>query len=284
MQLRRSTAEIFVPDGLPPAEALARVTHLGIGAHHDDLEFMAYHGISECFMSDAMWFGGVTCTDGSGSARSGAYASCEDGAMRAIRRREQNAAAIVGRFAAMVQLDHSSGSVKAENGELVSDLGEVLRTARPEVVYTHNPADKHETHVAVFAAVLKALRELPPALQPKAVYGCEVWRDLDWVLDSEKVALDVSAREHLALALSGIFDSQISGGKRYDLATLGRRRANATFFQSHATDQAEMLSFALDLMPLVRDPALDVIDYTCGFIDRLKADVRGKLERYFHPR
>ena len=35
-------------------------------------------------------------------------------------------------------------------------------------------------------------------------------------------------------ALIGVFDSQIAGGKRHDLAVLGRRRANATYNASHA--------------------------------------------------
>ena len=42
-------ADVFVPDGLPPAAALARTTHLAIAAHQDDIEIMAYHGIAECF-------------------------------------------------------------------------------------------------------------------------------------------------------------------------------------------------------------------------------------------
>ena len=50
--------------------------------------------------------------------------------------------------------------------------------------------------------------------------------------------MDVSGRDNLAAAMNGVFDSQIAGGKRYDLATIGRRAANATFFESHATDQA----------------------------------------------
>ena len=32
MKLNRPGAEIWVPDGQPPAEALSRTTHLGIGA------------------------------------------------------------------------------------------------------------------------------------------------------------------------------------------------------------------------------------------------------------
>ncbi len=39
--------------------------------------------------------------------------------------------------------------------------------------------------------------------------------------DEDKVAFDLSAQENLQMALLGVFDSQISGGKRYDLATMG---------------------------------------------------------------
>ena len=64
MKLHNSTAEIFVPDGQPVGQALKRITHLGIGAHQDDLEFMAFHGILECYASNTRWFGGVTCAKG----------------------------------------------------------------------------------------------------------------------------------------------------------------------------------------------------------------------------
>ena len=47
MTFHNSTAEIYVPDGKSVVAALKRVTHLGIGAHQDDLEFMAFHGILE---------------------------------------------------------------------------------------------------------------------------------------------------------------------------------------------------------------------------------------------
>jgi LmbE family N-acetylglucosaminyl deacetylase len=145
------------------------------------------------------------------------------------------------------------------------------------VVYTHNPADKHDTHVAVAGATLAALRALPPESQPERVLGCEIWRDLDWLPDRRKVALDVSQRQHLAAALNGVFDSQIAGGKRYDLAVLGRRRGHATFFESHGVDAAEMLTFAVDLTPLLQAPALTLADYMAGLIEELKTEVMGKL-------
>jgi LmbE family N-acetylglucosaminyl deacetylase len=280
MQLRNPSADIFIPDGKAPGEALARVTHLGVGAHQDDLEFMAFHGIQACYHSDADWFGGVTCTNGSGSSRTGSYARYTDNEMMAVRREEQRQAAIVGWYAAMLQLDYTSKIVKdVADARLKDDLKDILAAARPRIVYTHNPADKHDTHVAVVVAVLQAMRELPREQRPQAVHGCEVWRNLDWMADDEKIVHDVCGHENLAAALNGLFDSQIAGGKRYDLAVMGRRRANATFFESHGVDQSDALAFAMDLTPLVQDDTLDVVTYVTGFIDRFKADVTAKLRK-----
>lgn len=278
MKLNQSTAELFIPDGVPNGEALQRVTHLGIGAHQDDLEFMAFHGILTCFNRKDRWFGGVTCTNGAGSSRIGPYATFTDEKMMAIRLQEQNTAAIIGGYAAMFQLGYPSSAVKSPTAsELKDDLKTILTACQPGVVYTHNPADKHDTHIGVTIAALQAMRELPCDQRPKQVIGCEVWRALDWLPDEDKILMDVSGRDNLAASLNGVFDSQIAGGKRYDLATLGRRAANATFFDSHATDASNQLIFGLDLTPLVADESKDIVTYVCGLIDRFNADVRMKL-------
>ena len=278
MKLHNPKARIFIPDARPQPEALARVTHLGIGAHQDDLEFMAFHGILECFAKDDRWFGGVTCTDGAGSSRTGPYANFTDAAMMAIRRKEQDTAALIGGYGAMIQLDYPSSAVKSPTDtSLKEDLLEILTATLPETVYTHNPADKHDTHIGVTIAALQAIREMPAASRPKKVIGCEVWRALDWLPDDEKVLMDVSGRDNLAAALNGVFDSQIAGGKRYDLATLGRRSANATFFDSHATDASNQLIFGIDLTPLITDDTKDIVTFVCDTIDRFNADVRLKL-------
>ncbi len=282
MNFSNPSASIYVPSDQTIEVAFPRVTHLGIGAHQDDLEFMAFHGIEACYRQSDKWFGGVTCTDGAGSSRTGLYKSYSDAEMCAVRRREQEQAAVVGEYAAMVQLDYPSSSMKdPSNPSPVEDLLAILEATRPDVVYTHNLADKHATHVAVTAAVLKALRSLPPDTQPKQVLGCEVWRGLDWMLDTDKSLLDVSGRPNLAAAIGGIFDSQIAGGKRYDLAVQGRRLANATFFDSHAVDDVEQLWFAMDLTPLVNDPTLDPVEFAAAFIQRFEKDVRNSLVNYF---
>jgi len=180
----------------------------------------------------------------------------------------------------MIPLGYPSAVVKsATDTALKDDLKQILSTTRPEMVYTHNPADKHDTHVGVVIAALQALRELPRDQRPRHVWGCEVWRNLDWMPDPAKVLMDVSGRAHLAAALNGVFDSQIAGGKRYDLATSGRRTANATFFETHATDQAAQVIFGMDLTPLVANESADITAYVCGFIDQFKTDVRQKLTR-----
>ena len=284
VKLNNQSAEVFVPDQQPARAALARITHLGIGAHQDDLEFMAFHGIAACYDSDTEWFGGVTCTNGAGSSRTGAYAKLSDAQMAALRREEQRKAATAGRYAAMVQLDYPSAAVKrASDARLQDDLRSILVTAKPKVVYTHNLADKHDTHVAVGLRVIAAIRSLPPDQRPQTVHGCEVWRDLDWMLDAEKVVHDVGGKEALAAELGGHFASQIAGGKRYDLAVMGRRRANATFFESHGADRSEAVSFAMDLTPLVRDDALDIAGYVMGYVERMKADIAARLKRNLGP-
>lgn len=271
-------ADIYIPDGLPLETALARITHLGIGAHQDDLEFMASHGILECHGRDDLWFGGVTCTDGSGSFRSGPYANHTDGQMMAVRREEQRAAALLGGYGAMIQLGYPSAAAKnPADPALKEDLRQFLAASRPRVVYTHNPADKHDTHIGVLAAAIQAMRELPPGQRPEQVVGCELWRDLDWLPDSRKVVMDVSGRENLSQALVGVFDSQISAGKRYDLAIPGRRAANATFLESHTGDKAAQVAFGMDLTPLVADESLDILGFTLWLVDEFRDDVRARL-------
>lgn len=274
MNLRKEGAEIFVPDGTPVDEALARTTHMGIGAHQDDLEIMAYDGILKCFAQPDRWFMGVTCTNGSGSPRAGLYADYTDEMMMEVRRAEQKKAAVVGEYSAQALLNYASKELRdPDNPDPRADLVDLLRAARPEVVYTHNFADKHTTHIGAAARALEAIRELDPAERPAKLYGCEVWRDLDWLLDEEKVHFDVEGHENLEMALLGIFDSQDVGGKRYDLATLGRRRAHATYAESHETDVTSSMIFAMDLTPLIEDDDLDPREYVKGFIDRFAANV-----------
>lgn len=258
------------------AAALARTTHLGIGAHQDDLEFMALHGIGSCHGKPDSWFSGITCTDGGGSPRTGDFARCSDAEMRAIRKAEQEAAARLGEYALIAQLAHPSEAVRdpRQRASLVEDLVELIRRARPGAIYTHNPFDRHPTHLAVFHATIAAIRKLPPGSRPQQVLGCEVWRGLDWLPDPYKVVLDVSAYAELSRHLAGAFPSQIAGGKRYDLAIEGRRRANATFHDSHAADTASHADYAIDLTPLIQAEGPSIEAFVDGVLSAFSRQIR----------
>jgi LmbE family N-acetylglucosaminyl deacetylase len=280
MQFHLPSAEIFIPDNLPAEQALARTTHMAVSAHQDDIEIMAAAAILECYQQEEKWFTGVVLTDGRGSPRSGLYASYDDEEMRKTRFKEQRKAAVLGEYAAQVMLDYPSQAVKdGTNRQPVDDLAALLKVARPKIVYTHNLADKHDTHVGTALKVIAAIRSLGKADRPEKLYGCEVWRDLDWMVDGDKVPFDLSAHENLQAALLGVFDSQIVGGKRYDQASLGRRRANATYFESHGVDETTGLSYAMDLTPLLLDPSKDILSFVNEHIQRFAQDVADRLER-----
>ena len=280
MKLSRAQADIFVPDGRPARDALMGVTHLCVAAHQDDIEIMAHDGIADCLDQAGKAFGGVVMTNGAGSPRTGAYAHMTDEQMQAVRREEQREAARLGRYAIQLQLAHSSSQVKtAGHADVAADLEAIFRGCLPEVIYLHNHADKHDTHVAVFLRCLEALRRLPAAQRPARVVGCEVWRDLDWLVDTDKVALDAGRHPDLAARLLRVFDSQVTGGKRYDLAAIGRRAAHATFHTSHVTDCFQGITWAMDLTPLVATPELKVEDFVAGYLTRLRDDVMDRLSR-----
>jgi len=278
LQLNNPGAELFIPDGASEDEALQRTTQMAIGAHPDDLEIMAYHAIIGCFGKTDEWFTGITVTDGAGSPRDDVYADYTDEEMRLVRKTEQKKAAMIGEYSLVALLDYPSSAVKDPlNEEVVAELAEIIRQANPQVISTHNLADKHDTHVSVALRTIQALRLLPAEVRPAKLYGCEVWRDLDWMVDEDKVAFDVSAHDNLAIALTGVMDSQVCGGNRYDLATMGRRRANATYYATHGVETATSMIFAMDLTPLIEDDSLDIGQYVAEHINRFAKDVSDRL-------
>ena len=102
---------------------------------------------------------------------------------------------------------------------------------------------------------------------------------LEWLPDSAKVLMDVSGKDNPAAVLNGLLDSRIAAGKRYDLATLGRRAANAAFSDSHSADASTQPVFGMDLTPLVADDPMDILEYVCGFIDHFQTDVCEELSQ-----
>lgn len=281
MKLTQPGAEIFVPDDTALDTAFSRTTHLAVSAHQDDIEIMAYHGILACFQNPDLWFSAVTVTNGSGSPRADLYANYTDEDMMKVRRKEQKKAAAIGEYSVQFLLDYPSSAVKDKNNRApIEDLKQILIATKPKFIYTHNLADKHDTHVGVTIRLIQALREVKEQYQPEKVYGGEVWRDLDWLTDEDKVPFDVSAHENLQASLLGVFDSQIAGGKRYDLATMGRRKAHATYFASHGIDTATSLNFGMDLTPLVEDVSLNPYELVQQYIQRFAAEVEQRIKKF----
>lgn len=264
----------FIPDRVSREKALQRTTHLGIGAHPDDLEIMALQGILECHGRTDSWFAGITCTNGSGDRKE------DNPALTKLvdqRRREQNRAASLGGYSFVAQLGFSSGEIQGAGLiRLERELIEMLAELRPGIIYTHNPADKHPTHVAVLQAVLAALRALPRERRPARLLGCEVWRGLDWLADEFKYLLPIVDRGRLGRRLISVFRSQ-TAGKNYAVAAEGRRRANATFFQPRQDDRVEQLAFAMDLTSLLEDETLSLSDFMSPLLKSFENDVLGRL-------
>jgi len=161
----------------------------------------------------------------------------------------------------------------------VRELAEIVTATRPVNVYTHNLADKHTTHLAAGLATVEALRSLPLDQRPWQVVGIEGWRNLDWLPDDEKVLLDVSGYGDLADRLAAVFVSQLDEGKRYDLAERGRRMANATLLEPRAVEEADEITYAMDLTPLVRNDDLDPAAYITAAIRRFEVDTEAAIAR-----
>jgi LmbE family N-acetylglucosaminyl deacetylase len=283
MQNLKAEADIYIPDGKSEDEALARVTHLGVGAHADDLELLAGHAILASHQKTDRSFAGVICADGAASPRSGPYASRNADEMKEIRRQEQRAAAESGAYGVLIQLGYPSPVIKdTKNPALEQDLLRIMEACRPQAVFSHNLADKHDTHVAVAAALIRAIRWMNQAERPQKLYGCEIWRGLDWLEDKEKVSFDLSGADPLLTSLLREFKSQIGGGKRYDTAFMGRLRANAAFQDPQAADQAKLVLLAMDLTPLIRDNTADMADFVAARIERFKNDVLARIRKFQH--
>jgi len=274
LKFAQAQADAFAPGGGAWPSALASTTHLGIGAHADDLEIMAFPGICACRGQKDLRFSGVVATDGAGAPSRLAGQS-----LVKTRREEQKQAAGLGDYAAILQLAHPSAEIRGSGRQaLTVDLLQIFQAAKPKFLYLHNPADRHETHVAVLLACLKALRQLPPAERPAEIYGCEVWGDLDWVPADKIVRLPCPAPTDFGPSLLRVFRSQVDG-KRYDLAAAGRRRAQATFADAYNPDQAEEVVLALDLKPLVENSKLTLAEFVSSLTGEFQKQTLERIRR-----
>ena len=260
--------QIFVPDGSSTETALSRVTHLWIGAHQDDAEVADYYGIRKCYESKDEHFCAITLANGRGSPLVGEFANMDAEEMVEVRRHEQIEAAIIGKYSAVIQTMFPSRIIcDKEETAVTSDLVALIRQMpNLKVIHTHNPADKHDTHVAVACRVKEALQQLPERLSQLSVNGIEVWRKLDWMVDHitdnngskisnpGKVMLDVSANPasapNLDIDVLLPFRSQ-NTTRDYAIGSQASRESNGVFGIPHDTCQATRVTIAMDLMPAI---------------------------------
>lgn len=277
LDLKADQARVFIPDKLPVLAALDRTTRMAIAAHADDLEFMAFHAIADCYGREDQWFTGLIVTQGTGEPRSDRYSDAD---IRSMRQKEQEKAARMGEYGALIQLQLPKARVMDRQDRLLADdLATLLVRCRPQILCTHSPADRHETHVAVALRTIEALRNLDPAFWPQEFYGCEVWGSLDWLAGADKVSFDAGRYPELSRDLLAVFTSQLEGGKAYDRAVAGRWAANATFSNPHEADAHEAVIYGMDLRPLLDDVTLDVGLFVKNRIDRFAAEVLARLAK-----
>ncbi len=249
MKFHNQNVDIFFPKN--NESEIQEVDFLAIGAHQDDIEIMSFPPILEAYHSDKK-FAAVTCTDGAGSPSSGPYASYTREEMIECRKQEERNAAKLGAYTFLFQLGYTSNEARSKEGNafLVKDIEQIILKYKPKRIYTHNPFDRHKTHLAVFSATLKALRNISDQYKPIKVYGGECWRDLDWIPDGMKENVSIGNDLTLLEILLGTYQSQVASGKRYDKAAIARMQANSTYggyklgaFDGKATPTAIMDGF-----------------------------------------
>ena len=121
---------------------------------------MAAQPILECFQQEDKWFTGVVVTDGRGSPRDSLYKNIPMRKCALFVSRNSAKQQWSVEFAAQIMLDIPSKVIKDPSEQSCGRYPAILRATKPKFVYTHNLADKHDTHVAVVLRVIEALREL----------------------------------------------------------------------------------------------------------------------------
>ena len=127
--------------------------------------------------------------------------------------------------------------------------------------------------MAFDAALATDEEEVPHAVVKQLIEGkspIQVWRKHRGLTQQVLAARAGIAKAYL---------SQIEGGKRYDVAVMGRRRAHATYFHSHEVDSASALALGMDLTPLMQDQGPKLADFVDELLGSFGDDVRKRLDR-----
>lgn len=248
-----------------------------MGAHPDDVEIMAFPAILNGIKDESPSFGAVVCTKGDRAPLGASAAPGSREALPRLREEEQRQAAAIGKYAVVAQLGESSERVRSGACEFLFGLRSLLGCCRPSVIYTHAPTDRHPTHIAVCAAVLRLLRDLPPHERPQALMGCEVWGSSDWVPERRKVAAVFDDGAGLSSELIGQFRSQLGSGKNYEDAVRGRWSANSVFNRYDRIEERPFLSWMIDMSPLLRDERVTLREFVQKLVQEFGEEVLSRL-------
>lgn len=90
-----------------------------------------------------------------------------------------------------------------------------------------------------------------------------------WICDKLSVDDALSRTTHLGI-----------GAQQDDLAVQGRRRANATFFDSHGSDLYSSVAWGVDLKPLVEDASLSMEAFIADKVTQLSEDIVNRVSQF----
>jgi LmbE family N-acetylglucosaminyl deacetylase len=249
----------FIPDKVSLKEAHKRSKYLAIVAHADDIEIIAPKSAIE---RSGGFFGIVVADNKGGPLRPECKKLSRD-KIQEIREKEQQKAARLGKYSGVTFLRIASRDIRnpLKREEVANLIFTQIKNMALKNVYTHSIFDNHPTHRAVSQCVISALRKLPLAKRPKAVYGMEVWGSLEWLPEKYRVAFDVSSSINLIKELLAVYKSQSYEGHRYDRAVIGRLKANAIFSKTHVFSKSTALIYGMDLSRLISDRRLTAKKY-----------------------
>ena len=240
---------------------------------------MAYHGVAECFGRKDKWFTGVVVTNGAGSPRTGIYGDYTDQEMQKVRVLEQRKAAYVGEYACQIQLGFTSAEVKnPKETVVVEDLTKILRRRQARVrLPAQSRRQARYPRRRDHALHRRAARRARSGEAEEGLRLRSLARSRLAARRRQAGAARVSARSNIAAALVGVFDSQVSGGKRYDLATAGRRLAHATYLRLPRHRPGKRPQFRHGPDAAGGESRLTSSDYVLGLVDRFRADVEKRV-------
>lgn len=264
---------------LPKTRKTGPVKYVCICAHPSDCEIMAIDGIQRGYRAKKYTFAAVITTDGSDSERNGKLQKASNRRIASMRMSEQKKAATLGRYNSVYFMNYKPEQARnQEDEDIVNEYVEIIKELKPRIIYTHSILDRDPTHVAVAVKVINALRKLRKTQMPALLYGCEVWRDLDWVDPSKVVSFDVSHNIRLQKQLIMVHKSQ-NLSRDYLNAAVGRRYVNATFSKSEKKKEAKLTSRAINMTTLLRRKEFPIKRFAMSFIDDLYSEINDSMDR-----